>query len=67
MSKKTKFTKQKADDLFEEFADLINPYAEDVPPGGAVDKDFEPKDPGWLYSDGTKEPQDPATRLDTLR
>lgn len=51
--------------------DLINPYAEEVPYGGAKDKDFEPKDPGWLYPDPPKskqliDPVDVIQRLDNI-
>lgn len=51
--------------------DLINPFAEEVPRGGARDTDFEPKDPGWEYPDPPKnkqivDPVDVIQKLDHL-
>lgn len=47
---------------------LINEYAEEVPVGGARDKDFEPKDPGWLYPDPPKNRQlvDPVDVIEQM-
>jgi len=57
-TKKRKSTKKGFEELLQEF-DLINPYAPDLPRGGAIDKDFEPTDPGWMYPDSDRGPRYP--------
>lgn len=42
--------KEEEDPDLKEFEDLINPFAKS-PKGSEIDKDFEPKDPGWPYPD----------------
>lgn len=38
---------------FKEFEDLINPFVEDDG-GPHPDRDYEPRDPGWLYPDNDR-------------